>query len=252
MSHPATVTVPLVQAKTLWHLGTLNPAQRGERGPSLEGNLFSVSTCPNAWQQIAKLGAQPLHKSTQPVLLINMIDALDEPEYAPLRDAVMEYGAQQGWLEATSTFRVTYHDDELESDVYLDFLDAEEAEAEAAEREADVLIVPRVIATDALKEIHNLPRHDIHDGLEFALIEWAREQASSLTTDQPIAGVYWAETYAPMVFSAPRGGVFDPQSLGLQPSTERTNDFHTLQGVQAIDDAQWSPDEYAPDNTLTL
>src|SRR3546814_4668353 len=52
--------VPLVSFDALWHSGTMDAADKGCRGESHEGQGLSVSTDPDAWEEIAKLGGGPL------------------------------------------------------------------------------------------------------------------------------------------------------------------------------------------------
>src|SRR3546814_10515345 len=52
--------VPLVSFDALWHRGTMDAADKGCRGESHEGHGLSVSTDPDAWEEIAKLGGEPL------------------------------------------------------------------------------------------------------------------------------------------------------------------------------------------------
>jgi hypothetical protein len=53
--------IPVIAFDTAYHLGTLDPSLRGKEGgavggDSQEGHLLSVSTCPEAWRSIARLG----------------------------------------------------------------------------------------------------------------------------------------------------------------------------------------------------
>ena len=49
-SAPGTSKLPTRKVDALWHWGSLDASQKFERGPSYEGNLFSMSVCPEAWQ----------------------------------------------------------------------------------------------------------------------------------------------------------------------------------------------------------
>ncbi len=53
--------ISLLTLDTCYHLGSLDPDDRGEQGESHEGHLLSVSTCPLAWRSIARLGGRKLH-----------------------------------------------------------------------------------------------------------------------------------------------------------------------------------------------
>lgn len=206
------VMLPLIAADKLWHIGNLNVGDRGARGPSLEGNLFSVSACPAAWRSIAKLGGAPLHASRQPVLLLDMLKALSSPAYQPFREEVTRYGLELGLLQQAEAYKAIRYDDELDGEIYSLHESREEAEEESDEIEA----VQMLLATPALKQIHALAR-GVTPGLEYAMIEWLREHVPSLPEPghTPIAGVYWDEDYSPGRYSAPRGGLFSPTLAAL-------------------------------------
>lgn len=228
----AEAQLPLIEASSLWHIGTLDEGRRGERGKSLEGNLFSVSACPEAWRKIARLGGASLYKSGRPVLLLDMVRALDAPEFQPLRDLATAYGIEQGLLAQGVVYKAIRFDDELDSEIYSMHESRELAECESDEVEEVALL----LATDKLKQIHSLPQ-GVTPGLEYAMIEWLRERVPVLPTqDQaPIAGVYWDEGYDPENYSAPRGGLFSPAFAAFEETNNWPSDRMRLSAIRSAE-----------------
>lgn len=57
--------VPLYRPRRLWHVGEMEAGRRAKAGQSIEGTTgLSVSTEPDAWIQIAKLGGFPTWELT--------------------------------------------------------------------------------------------------------------------------------------------------------------------------------------------
>lgn len=228
-STAAPVFLPMVMARKLWHIGALDLSQRGDRGPSLEGNLLSVSACPYAWRSIARLGSRELHESRRPALLLDMLSALQAPEYQPLREEVAAYGADKGLLRLAEVFKAIRYDDELDSEIYSLHETREEAEAESDQVE----VATELLATDRLKQIHALGA-GVTPGLEYAMIEWLRERVPVLPISggAPIAGVYWDESYDPDGYSAPRGGLFSPAFAAFEQTSRWPSDQEALPQVE--------------------
>ncbi len=241
------IRLPLVEASRLWHIGSMDYTQRGVRGTSLEGNLFSVSACPQAWRSIARLGGGELHSSRRPVRLLDMLSALQDPEYQTLRDAVTAYGLERGLLKQVEAFKAIGYDDELDREFYSLHETREAADDESVEVE----VVTALLATESLKQIHALPSGAI-PGLEYAMIEWLRERVPALPAagEVPVAGVYWDEDYAPGGYSAPRGGLFNPVFAGFESADHWPSDREALRSVAAV--APISSEALPGTQTITL
>lgn len=221
--------IPTISAKNLWHWGDLQIENRYERGISLEGNLFSMSACPMAWQQIARLGGSQLHIRESESVLLDMHSILfdEDPSSKAARKTIESWGVRTGLLHEREIFTVTEYDDELERDRHSEYLSWEEAEHEAFDPD-QISSSLRLIGTAALIAIHNLNPKEIA-GVEYAVIEWTKAHASNL-----VQGVYWNETLDPFGYSAPRAGMFDAQSLDLKPASEVPEDEDGLQGISHV------------------
>lgn len=222
--------IPTISAKNLWHWGDLDIKDRYKNGLSLEGNLFSMSACPVAWRQIARLGGATLHIRNQPTELLDMLSILGGTTHPGrhLRNVVEAWALSEKLVEYKDVYQIHEFDDELEDYRIMEFATLAEAENEAFELDVEVTTVRKLIGTAALNKSHHHPEsHQL--GFEYALIDWAKVHLS----DQ-IHGVYWDENLDPLAFSAPRAGMFDSQALGLTPALYVPDDEEALESISKV------------------
>jgi hypothetical protein len=206
------LSFPLAQVGPLFHVGTLNPALRGQTGPSHEGAGLSVSTCPEAWRKIARLGALPTHAFTR-----EHPQFLDIHALTPLhRQAIGAWAVEAGWATPGSSWELRWFDDELNAVQSCLTADRDEALDHAEEHgvalgewgpEAGVREQPAWWPTSAYVErmghgVAGQPSVLIEDGLAVLFA------AHTLGWD----GAYWHEPLNPSQWSAPRG-VIVPERL---------------------------------------
>lgn len=205
--------LPLRSLSRVWHLGTLNPADRGGLySSSLEGDCLSVSECPAAWQKIARLGGSPIQELTKPEgQFLDIYAVLDAPE---LRASVLAWALDQGLVVPAQKWRSWNTDEDGEWHYVLCNTQAQveaerdgmdDDEAPAGHRGVEPMDV--VVGTLKLAERLSQTLHEVEccDCMDFAILMWARAQAS-------IDGVYWNEELNPGRLSAPRAGIF-PERL---------------------------------------
>lgn len=223
MSH-RTLRAPLITIDRLWHLGSLKQSEKGSQGPSYEGNLLSVSACPQAWQAIGRFGGRSVHITTRVMRLLDILTLIygKDTESANLRQQIIEQSLSNGLLQADSVYRYTYYDDELEQDVHCDFRSQDEALLEADGDTDSVQCISGYFASEKLLAIHRQPSGGI-EGIDFAVVEWAR--------DKGFDGVYWDETLDPLGYSAPRGGLFPKAMRFFKEAHEMPDDEDGLAGV---------------------
>jgi len=93
---------PLINLPVVYHIGTLDPARRGEyHTQSLEGAGLSVSLCPLAWQAIAHLGGAPLKGLCKHDAVYLDILALDSAAL----DAILRWALDSGLVEQREMWR---------------------------------------------------------------------------------------------------------------------------------------------------
>lgn len=237
--------IPTISAKSLWHWGDLDIKDRYRNGVSLEGNLFSMSACPKAWQQIARLGGAPLHVRDQSTELLDMHTVLfGTNRFAKdLRKLVEDWALAQKLVEYRDLYQISEFDDELEDYRIMEFASLAEAENEASELDIEVVTIRKLVGTPILNRSHHQPEGNLL-GFEYALIDWARAHVSD-----KVLGVYWDEKLDPLSYSAPRAGMFESHTLALAPApyVPDDEDVHELiSEVRWINAKGLEPKEYEP------
>ena len=200
--------IPLVITSELWHIGDLDNNTQGQR-QSYEGNLFSASACPNAWEAIARLGGGKYYALEQETMLVNLSEALYEETYEPFRLTVRQWALSRRLIEPGVIYVSSYYDDEDECERELHFESRGEALREVGD-DAEIEVRETLLATNALLKIHGLDRSSASNGLEYAMIEWIREQMIGTSM---VKGVYWNERLDELSLSAPRAGMFSTKGF---------------------------------------
>lgn len=222
--------IPTISAKRLWHWGDLDIKDRYKNGVSLEGNLFSMSACPRAWQQIARLGGAPLHVREQTTELLDMHSVLyaKDKNAAQLRKLVEDWAIDQKLVEYRDLYQISEFDDELDDFRTMEFASLAEAENEADELDVEIKTIRRLVGTPLLNKSHHQPESNLL-GFEYALIDWAREHLSN-----KVLGVYWDEKLDPLAYSAPRAGMFDSKALELTPAPYVPDDEDAFESISEV------------------
>ena len=223
--------LPLLRLPTVYHLGTLNPQERGQRfRSSYEGAGLSVSLCPHAWEQIARLGGQPLHTLSKPDAVYLDLHQLT----SNMHDAISQWAIDQGLAEERVLWRAYDYDSEEEEIFSLSFPSREQAvEQVLFSLDVDVEGLSEEDALEAarrrLEDESNLEIPEVVAGVatlvlteagstracgfgrdsaanDMAAMFWAEDVARQ--TFPSLVGVWWQETFEPSALSAPRGAVF--------------------------------------------
>lgn len=196
------MTIPTRTHPTVWHVGTLQTADKGTRGPSWEGAGLSVSDCPDAWIRIAKLGGLPTWTLTRtdrrPGHFLD-IHGLDDQA----RTRIADWGTRNLLVEPRTVWQVTRFDDELDTDLTATFTSRQDADDEEA---GDPTPVQVLTATSRLEDATGQALADGNDAFDLLATVWV-EQATDLD------GVWWADRHDPSRLTAPRG-VIVPERLG--------------------------------------
>lgn len=191
----------LISISSVTHVGTLNPQDKGVRGPSYEGMGLSFSKHPEAWIRIAKLGAGSWWSVD-----ISGCKILDAHSFIDANeDALVQWGVDNGWIHQTQAYRVQWFDEEMNSD--MEMLCGSQAEAEnEAEFYEDVIIEPVHAFTPTPKLVQFMGSDPSNVGkpsltaLSDIAVAWAQ--------DNGLHGVWWEETLDVEGYSAPRGVIF--------------------------------------------
>lgn len=189
---------PVRSFSVLFHVGTLNP--RDKRELSCEGRGLSVSTQPKAWQRIfrqIKGNTWTLSKPSNKFLDCHAMTEIH-------RQHIVDWGMAAGLIGITTLYRVSWFDDEMDSELHCDFDTLEEAARECHDDTRPVEVTG-IVATDALA-IRTGMRH-IQPALAFDILcaEYADEVLQ-------LDGAWWDDILDVNRFSAPRG-VIAPRQL---------------------------------------
>ncbi len=208
--------VPIIVLERVYHVGDLDPAQRGSlHRSSQEGPCLSVSLCPEAWIEIARLGGSGLFAFERSgAAFLDVHAAMADPV---LREAIVHWAETEGLIVFREQWKAWSFDEETEEWTHFLVRSREDAEREVDEfaRGPDggpaVELHMGYVATPELGIRLGCGRFDDTFTLDFAAMVWARDAAPNLT-GRVLDGVWFREAYAPDHYSAPRGGIF-PEAL---------------------------------------
>ena len=220
------VRIPVLVANTLWHWGSLDISKKRAKGISFEGDLFSMSACPNAWLQICRYGAQPLFKTQAPLSLIDSHSIfLSRSHHAKgLQKMLIQWGLAKGLLEEKEIYQ--YHFEDEDGEAFMEFTDLDDAVHEAGDPEM-IETITKVVASAQLKHLHGFNANDVV-GHEYVLLEWAK-------TIPGVDGVYWDDVLKPFSLSAPRAGLFSVPPLVKSDPLRLPSDTEALSNLGKVE-----------------
>lgn len=190
--------LPVCNFERLSHVGFLDP---GLKRASYEGNGLSVSTDPDSWVQIARLGGAPVWEfDTSSLRLVDVL-ALSPAQ----TEAITDWALAAGLVRQATAWKVSWDDDELGERMSTIVMD----EAEALDEAGLVEEISAMVATEALAEAVGAAHVRVGEAAERDLVMVAYFEGQFPDID----GLWWAERNDPVRLSAPRGVVF-PRSMG--------------------------------------
>lgn len=213
------IIIPLFQLDRVYHIGTLDPADQGRNsgGSSLEGRCLSVSLCPKAWQQIARLGGYPLHEFRKEGGTFVDMHALERN--GSLAD-ILDWARNEGLIRDAILWKSWTWDDEWEcwrSQLFESRGEAvEEADPDGRYDVDDDIPGPDgrpaveevsvPVGNERLARITGARTRPDEDVTDFVLLAFAMERSGA-------DGAWWDEDYDLVRLSAPRGAIF-PSRVG--------------------------------------
>lgn len=184
---------PTVQFEELWHVGSMNPADK--RTGSYEGAGLSVSRHPMSWQQIARGQVSgEIWKLTKEGNRFLNFHRLNEHQ----KRVIIEWGINHGMVKQETTYHVSYYDDEMEETRSLECDTMEEAteEAEFMGLDTDAITVDKGSLKATPKLV--LLSKNAPGGFEALVPVYVEAML-------PLDGVWWQDNFDPSKLSAPRG-----------------------------------------------
>lgn len=220
--------VPVLNLPVVYHVGTLDPGRRGQQwAGSYEGAGLSVSLCPEAWEQIARLGGSPWHACVRHDALYLDLMAMDDALLAEIQ----VWARDAGLIEQRAMWKSWYWDEERENWSYLlsetredaicqlqgvqepdedpeAFLDRMNEEEEgnlpsgASSLVEDLFVY--VLSEQGMRRAGQRFGQD-QDATDMAIMFWAEDVLRAIMPE--VVGVWWNERYDPNTLSAPRGAI---------------------------------------------
>ncbi len=186
---------PLNHFEELWHIGTLELADKGCRGASHEGPGLSVSEHPDAWRSIAKLGGSPQWSVRREGNAFLDVLALD----GEFSRRIRSWGQTAGYVQPVGLWVLSWEDEEAGC-VRETLFESRQAAEEEIDCDQDLSQREGLRGTRKLAEAmqRDVPLVFAFDFLALVFAERALQ----------LDGVYWHEELAPWNLSAPRGVIF--------------------------------------------
>lgn len=193
--------VPCVQLKRVVHIGSMDAADKGLHGDSLEGSGLSFSKHPEAWQRIARLGGWPWWEARLDGWSIVDGHAL----IAEQGPALIAWGVAHGWVTPITAYELRWYDDEMEDEVMTLLGSLEEAQAEQDGNDAATITPVQAWAPTA--RLLTAMRHAPHlEGKPALQVE--QDLATVWAEANGHRGIWWSDRLDPDAWSAPRGVIF--------------------------------------------
>jgi hypothetical protein len=219
--------IPVISLDRVLHVGTLDSADLGRNsgGGSLEGRCLSVSLCPHAWRQVARLGGNLLHEMTSDAGTFIDVHAIQRnPE---LLAVILDWARLNNLIEDRDLWKGWTFDDEVECWRYV-LCETRDDAFEEADQEGvydapedvpgpkggpGIVPVTVSVATKALREMTGMPFGASDDGTDAAVMAWVMEEAGAVL-GREIDGLWWRDVFDPDGLSAPRGALFPERVAG--------------------------------------
>lgn len=186
--------LPTVTLTEVFHLGTLDPARRGQRfNGSYEGHGLSVSLDPSAWRRIAKLGGEPLWSLRKEDGCFLDAHSLDEEQ----RQQITQWALGSGYAIEVECWQVVYYDSELDSELAFLLGSAEEAVVEAEG------LSEAYLRTEQVRTLRGTERFVQETGLPAEHGQFDQLLSLYVAQESDLDGVWWQDEES--FWSAPRG-----------------------------------------------
>lgn len=201
----------IITLNNLYHVGTLDASKKGTS--SFEGAGLSVSTEPDAW---IKIGKGHISGDTYKAIKTNNrflnASSLTKSDL----NKISEWAIEEKLVTRTRTIRVTYFDDELDSNVYQEFNSTEDAEKEFEDlSDYEVTTNDKGLGpTNKLKSLTKNSHITSTDVLDYTLPLYAENKG--------LDGVWWNDELDVSRYSAPRG-VIVPSKISSWKFVKREN-----------------------------
>ena len=206
---------PIKTAKAVFHVGTMNPNEKGKRHThfSFEGNGLSVSVHPKEWSRIARLGGNPTWEIRPCGRHASFLDfhLLSPQNIARITD----WAVANDFLRPTRLVTIAWHDDELwpDDDLGGNFSSVHDIGTPKCLMDAQIEYNRHEKGRAKWTESQGFAATATLDRrIGFSVpLGVALDMAATcfvedvLSSDVHIDGVWWNDDFKPEQYSAPRG-----------------------------------------------
>ncbi len=239
--------IPVIHPERVFHVGTMDPANVGRNGVSLEGHCLSVSPCPNAWTQIVKLGGNKTYRLAREGGAF--LDAHAVLHDAETLEAAVDWAVSEGLAERTELWKSWRTDEEGEwsymthasreaafAEVNIDDEYDDPDDVEGPDGGPGIEPVDAVVGTPALAAATGV-RHDPEsDATDAILMAWAEAVASDAVPGG-LDGVWWNHVYDPDAYHAPRAAMFPARVVGWSAKPVRASSVDDEAEIDRVPEA---------------
>lgn len=206
------------QFSVLYHIGTLNPKDKYKvHTQSQEGHGLSVSQCPDAWREIARLGGNPLWRLSRDGNAFLDYHRLTDEE----RQVILNWGLESGWVALKEVWVASYYDEEVEDTRFFYVRSREQALAELDCESEDDFDAGQSIRQDTVPTAST--RLNDYIGFKVDDVEVPDLLALAYADHElHLDGVFWEDILDPHSLSAPRAVIFPEKlsSWGIEPASD--------------------------------
>lgn len=227
--------LPVFSIDKIYHLGSLDSSKRSAL--SYEGHTLSASTCPEAWEKIARLGGNPCHKLEKKGALFLDVESL--LNNTALEKRLLKFGKDNGFIELRNIYEISWYDEEMEDTMSFRCLSSEEAFNEMDE-DRSMKELSEWIETPLLLERTSQSRKVSASNPRQLLAVLYAEHLSE--KGYPLDGVFMDHQYAPDHLSAPAFGILPGKlksfAVDVVPMPEDIPDVRSVGKDHRLDIAQ--------------
>jgi GNAT superfamily N-acetyltransferase/RNA:NAD 2'-phosphotransferase (TPT1/KptA family) len=217
MTVTAAIQLPTGTIRELWHVGTMDKSQH--RSGSHEGNGLSVSTEPDAWEQINEFTSGDHWKLTKAGNKFLNFHRMSKTQQKQL----FEWGTQQGYVQPQNMWRCWQCSEEGEDAGYFEFPTLREALEEAGvvsldeAEEAGIHIEEDKEGYIPTEKFNTRMGEKVEQAfvLDFLAMIYAEDVLN-------LDGVWWQDRLDIPALSAPRGVIFNSKLPTWKAEKEKT------------------------------
>jgi len=190
------IIYPTRKITKVYHVGEINIKSKSKF--SLEGSGLSVSNNPEEWRRIVKLDNKETHILTN----VNGVFVEGNKLNKHQKNNIISWGLKNNYITETETFKVCWYDDEMESNICMEFTTYEEAKEEAGDDRIIKVNKNGILPTNKLNLLSMQNKIEPSQTFDLLLTIFIEKNTN-------YDGVWWNDKLDVLKYSAPRGVIFN-------------------------------------------